>query len=113
MADRYQRDLRGRFAKVEPERDVIAPGLGLPETFAYDLEPRHAPKGDTLAGPTEPGPLRPRTARLIDAQSGSEVHATPDRATLHADAMRDAAGSHAGELDPVRYLVGNITGITE
>jgi hypothetical protein len=39
----------GRFAKVNPETDVAAPGAGVPSDFAYDEVRRYAPAADELA----------------------------------------------------------------
>lgn len=127
MADRHtDRDVRGRFVST---RNTQQSGIGKfvtytempvevegadPADLAYDTVPRHVPDADDLAQGGQASPLRPRTARLISAHDDmTGMHAIPDRSTLHAEAMREAAGPGAGDLDPVRYLAGDITGIGE
>jgi hypothetical protein len=123
----YRDRVTGRFARrpvegvdaesrFDPMGDDIPVDIvsGAPSPSTID-RPRHAPEGDTLAGPSYPGRLRPRTARLISSQDDgtTEWHAIPDRATLHFNAMREAAGPHAGDLDPVRYLIGDLPEVRE
>lgn len=80
-----------------------------------DMEvPRYAPSADLVAQGGESSPLHPRTARLIDAQRNAgvtEVRAIPRREMLHREAMIEAAGPRAGDMDPIPYLIGNIDGI--
>ena len=97
----YPRDPKtGRFAKIDTEQDVIAPGLGVPETFAYGLEPRHAPDADDLAG-LHPGALRPRGALLVQ---GDEVART--RYGVQGALGREAARRSTDPMDPSTYLTG-------
>ena len=127
MADNprsYPRDVRGRFSKIDPERDVLAPGLGVPEKFAYGLTPRHAPDADDLAQGGQQRPLQPRTARLVsggDERMVGEPNSWPqmrrlDPVPVHPDdavhpvfgvqgaALRTAARG-AGPMDPSYELV--------
>lgn len=90
MTDKQPRDVRGRFTKIDVERDVLAPGLGVPREYAGGLRPRYAPEADTLAGQPHPGLLHPRIARTVSGGSEREVYATPHNATLN-DAV------HTGE----------------
>lgn len=126
MADKPHRDsVTGRYAR-RPVPDVDATSAFDPVgDSAEDIDnvsganwpgarmyPHHRPRGDDLAQGGQSSPLRPRTQRLV-SQAGRDVleqHAKPDRSTLHADAMREAAGPDAGDLDPVRYLTGCIEG---
>jgi len=103
----YSRDVRGRFAKIDPVRDVLAPGLGVPETFAYGTQQRHAPVADDLAQGGQQSPLRARTARLIASQhdAGAEIYATP-RAETMAGTHTTESGRTPGET--MRYLLGDI-----
>lgn len=80
-----------------------------PADLAYATEPRHAPRGDTLAG-TGPSygssPLRARRPELASAEDAAhEIYGTQG-AVLRAAAR----GSGAGAGDPVRYLTGCIDG---
>jgi hypothetical protein len=104
----------GKFRTYVDDLPVEMQGAD-PADLAYGTEHRHAPEGDDLAQGGQSSPWRPRTAKLISDRYAdtTELHARPDRATLHADTMREAAGPDAGDLDPVHYLVGNITGIQE
>jgi hypothetical protein len=72
MTKHSQRDVRGRFARVDPERDVLAPGLGVPDDYAYGMEHRYAPSAD---GESEPGGAR-SPHEITDAQ-GPEAWAAP------------------------------------
>jgi hypothetical protein len=120
----YPRDVLGRFVgtrnvpesgegKFETYTDLSVEVQGAdPADLAYTAVPRHAPEGDGLAGRPYPGALRPRTTRLVRANVDvTGVHAIPDRATLHREAMIEAAGPRAGDMDPIPYLIGNIDGI--
>lgn len=50
MGKHSQRDSRsGRFAKVNPEKDVVTPDAGTPHDFAYGTLQRYAPDADVLA----------------------------------------------------------------
>ena len=129
MAASSRDPVTGRFVST---RNTPESGEGKFETYADDLPVEHA--GGRPCGPRirrrapprtrrgRPGPGRPvepvapahgeadqRPLRRHDR----DLHARPDRATLHADTMREAVGPDAGDLDPVHYLVGNITGIQE
>lgn len=90
MTGKQPRDVRGRFQRIDPVRDVLAPGLGVPQTYAGGLRPRHAPAGDELAGTPHPGLLHPRIARTVSGGSERTVYATPRAGTLN-DAV------HTGE----------------
>jgi hypothetical protein len=91
----YQRDVRGRFTKVDPERDVIAAGLGAPREYAYELTARYAPAGDDLAQGGQGSPLRARRPTMVD----------PDDEGYHNGIMRAAARGAATD-DPTAWLVG-------
>jgi len=104
MADKYPRDLRGRFAKMGDSIEDID------NVSASDVRPgmevaRYAPAGDTLAGPPYPGPLQPRTATLTEGGSDRMVYATPHAETL--------SGAHTGEAgrpahQQIQYIVGDV-----
>ena len=72
MTKHSSRDVRGRFAKVDPERDVLAPDLGVPGDYAYGMERRHGPSADSES---EPGGAR-SPYEITDAQ-GPEAWAAP------------------------------------
>lgn len=105
MADNsrnYPRDLKtGKFAKVDLERDVIAPGLGVPKAYACGLEQRHAPDADDLAQGGQPSPLRPRGALLVPDDGEART-----MYGIQGALGRDAARRHAGPMDPSSYLTG-------
>jgi len=107
MADNprsYTRDIRGRFTKVDPVRDVLASDLGTPQKYAYGMQPRHVPAADGV-GQGDGMPPSVRTARSVSGGSEREVYATPYTRTL--------AGTHTDESgrpvrDEMRYLIGDV-----
>lgn len=103
----YQRNIKGQFAKVDVERDVLAGDLGIPQTYAYDLTPRHAPAGDVLAQGGESSPPGVRTARMTGVQrdAGSEIYAT-QRFGIQGRWGREAARRSTDPMDPSRHLTG-------
>jgi hypothetical protein len=101
----YQRNVRGQFARVNIERDVLAPGLGVPEKFAYGLERRYAPAADDLAQGGQSSPLQPRFARVVSGGSERTVYATPHPATLRGAHTTDAGRPVGPEI---RYIVGDV-----
>lgn len=106
MADTrsYPRDPRtGRFAKIDVEQDVIAPGLGVPETFAYDPVERHGPVADDLAQGGQQRPLQPRTATLVPDADESRART---RYGIQGILTRVAARRGTDPMDPTRFLTG-------
>ena len=104
----YPRDPRtGRFAKIDIEQDVIAPGLGVPETFAYDSVERHGPDADDLAQGGQQRPLQPRTATLVpdDAESRART-----KYGIQGSLGREAARRSTDPMDPSRFLTGSDDG---
>lgn len=102
--DKPARDVRGRFAKVDIERDVLAPNLGTPQTFAGGLRPRFAPSGDGLAQGGDTSPPAVRTAALVTGGDKRMVYASPRPAAF--------SGQHTGESgrpvhEEMSYLVGD------
>ena len=99
MTDKQPRDVRGRFTKIDVERDVLAPGLGVPREYADGLRPRYAPAGDVLAQGGESSPPGVRTAQMTGVQrdAGSEVYTTPRT-------------GESGRLGPqqARYILGDV-----
>ena len=108
MADKQPRDLRGRFAKIDVERDVLAPDLGIPQTFAYDTVRRHAPAGDDLAQGGESRPPGVRTARMIGVQrgAGDEIYAPARARTLRDDVTTGESGRPWAQQ--ARYIMGDV-----
>ena len=100
----YPRDPRtGKFAKIDIEQDVIAPGLGVPDEYAYDLEPRHGPAADDLAQGGQQRRLEPRSATLV--ADDAEARATT-KYGVQGRLGRLAARLHGKSDDPISYLVG-------
>jgi hypothetical protein len=108
MADKQPRDLRGRFSKIDVERDVLAPDLGIPQMFAYGTVRRHAPAGDDLAQGGESSPPGVRTARMIGGQlgTGDEIYAPARARTLRDDVTTGESGRPWAQQ--ARYILGDV-----
>jgi hypothetical protein len=73
MGKHSQRDeATGRFAKVNVEKDVVAPGAGVPRDFAYGEVRRYAPAADELAQGGDQH-LAGRIPIEIDAATGEHL----------------------------------------
>ena len=78
-----------------------------PADLAYATEPRHAPRGDTLAGEGPSygaSPLRARRPELVSAEDAAHEIYGAQGAVLRA------AARGAGPDDPTAYLVGGTDG---
>ena len=117
MADIPRDPVTGRFAKVDPVRDVLADQLGVPEKFAGGIRPRYAPAADELAQGGQSSPPGVRTARMTGAQQArylvgdvgesapGEVAATA-RYGVQGRHVRAAARRSSDPMDPSRHLTG-------
>ena len=98
MTKHSSRDVRGRFARIDPERDVLVPDLGVPGDYAYGMERRHAPTAD---GESEPGGAR--TAYEITDAQGPEAWAAPYADAFPGPVPHDP--SHGGYQRPLPHRV--------
>lgn len=98
----------GRFARIDVERDVLAPGLGVPEKFAYGTVRRHAPAGDDVAQGGESSPPGVRTARMTGVQrgAGDEIYAPARARTLRDDVTTGESGRPWAQQ--ASYVLGDI-----
>jgi hypothetical protein len=108
MTDKQPRDVRGRFAKIDIQQDVLVPGLGVPREYAYGLTPRHAPDADELAQGGESSPPGVRTARMTGVQrgAGDGIYAPARARTLRDDVTTGESGRPWAQQ--ASYVLGDI-----
>lgn len=97
---------RGKFETYVDDLPVEIQGAD-PADLAYATEPRHAPRGDTLAGDGPSygsSPLRARRPELVSAEDAAHEIYGAQGAVLRAAAH----GSRPD--DPTAYLVGGTDG---